>query len=55
MGDDDEANEMALYEALDVYHASEGVATPVDIHLLLAHEPDRFFPKNLPIMYRRRT
>jgi hypothetical protein len=54
MGDDDEANEMAIYDALDVYHSTEGVTTPVDVHLLLAHEPDRFFPKSLPVMYRRR-
>lgn len=54
MGDDDEANEMAVYDAICEYHNSEGVVTPVDEHLLLAHEPDSFFPKNLPVMFRRR-
>lgn len=53
MGDDDEANEFAIYRAVSEYHASEGVTTPVDVHLLLAHEPDRFFPDNLPVMFRR--
>jgi hypothetical protein len=55
MSDDDEANEMAIYMALDDYHSTDGVTTPVDVHLLLAQEPDRFFPKNLPVLYRRRS
>ena len=55
MGDDDQANEMAISDALDTYHNTEGVMTPVDVHLLLSHEPDRFFPKNLPVMFRRQT
>ena len=55
MGDDDEANEMAIYKAISAYHATEGVTTPVDAHLLLSHEPDRFFPNNLPVMFRRRS
>ncbi|HZO32876.1 MAG TPA: hypothetical protein VFH48_43595 [Chloroflexota bacterium] len=55
MGDDDEANEMAVYDAISEYHNSEGVTTPIDEHLLLAHEPDSYFPKNLPVMFRRRS
>ena len=55
MSDDDDANEMAIYEAISGYHAAEGVITPVDVHVLLGHEPDRFFPKNLPVLYRRRS
>lgn len=55
MGDDDEANEMAIYKAISEYHATEGVTTPIDVHLLLGHEPDRFFPNDLPVMFRRRS
>jgi hypothetical protein len=53
MGDDDEANEFAVYDAMSEYHAATGLTRPVDAHLLLSHEPDRFFPKNLPVLYRR--
>lgn len=55
MGDDDQANEFAISDAVDAYHASEGVSRPIDLHLLLSHEPDSFFPSNLPVMYRRRS
>jgi hypothetical protein len=55
MGDDDEANEMAISDAVSEYHAATGLTKPIDEHLLLAHEPDRFFPKNLPILYRRHS
>jgi hypothetical protein len=55
MDDDDQANEMAIYDAIGECHNSEDVTTPVDVHLLLAHEPNRFFPTNLPVMYRRRS
>ena len=51
--DDDESHEMALYDALDEYHVSDGVTTPVDLHLILAFEPDDAFPSKLPVMYRR--
>lgn len=52
--DDADSNEMALYDALDVYHASAGVATPVDLHLILPCEADDAFPSSLPLLYRRR-
>lgn len=55
MGNDDEENEFAIYDAVDAYHASEGVTRAIDLHLLLAHEPDRFFPDSLPVMFRRRS
>lgn len=54
LGDDDEAHEMAIYDALAAYHASDDVTTPVDLHLVLASEPDDAFPSNLHPMYRRR-
>jgi len=53
LGDDDEANEMALYDALAAYHATPGVATLVDLHLVLASEPDGAFPASLVVLYRR--
>ena len=53
LGDDDEAHEMALYDALAAYHATEGVTTPVDLHVILSHEVDSAFPSSLPVMYRR--
>jgi hypothetical protein len=53
LGDDDEANEMALYDALAAYHASPGVTTLVDLHLLLASERDEAFPASLTVLYRR--
>ena len=53
MGDDDQANEFAISDAICDYHNGGGVTKPVDEHLLLAHEPERFFPKNLPVLYRR--
>lgn len=55
MGDDDEANEMAIYDAISEYHAATGLTKPIDEHLLMSHEPDRFFPKNLPVLYRRHS
>jgi hypothetical protein len=51
--DDDEANEMALYDALATYHATSGVTTLVDLHLVLASEPDSAFPAGLTVLYRR--
>lgn len=53
LGDDDEVHEMALYDALAAYHATDGVTTPVDLHVVLAHEPDSAFPSSLRVMYRR--
>jgi len=53
LGDDNEAHEMALYDALAAYHATDGVATPVDLHVVLAKEPDSAFPSTLRVMYRR--
>ena len=53
VSDDDEANEMALYDALAAYHATPGVATLVDLHLVLASEPDGAFPASLVVLYRR--
>jgi hypothetical protein len=55
MGDDDEANERAISDALSDYHAATGLTKPVDVHVLLSYEPDRFFPKNLPVLYRRHS
>jgi hypothetical protein len=37
---DDEAREMAIYDALDAYHASQGVTTAVEVHLILPRETD---------------
>ena len=51
--DDDESYEMVLYDALTAYHVSDGVSTPVDLHLILAHEPDDVFPSKMHLMYRR--
>ena len=55
MGDDDQANEMAISDAICEYHNAAGVTKPIDEHLLLSHESDRFFPKNLRVMFRRRS
>ena len=55
LDDDDEAGEMALYDALTAYHASPGVSTPVDLHLVLASEPDDAFPASLTVLYRRQA
>lgn len=54
LADEDEANEMAIYDALAAYHASDDVTTPVDLHLILASEPDDAFPSDLRPMFRRR-
>ena len=51
--DDDEANEIALYDALAAYHATSGVTTLVDLHVVLASEPDSAFPAGLTVLYRR--
>lgn len=51
--DDDQASEMALYDALATYHATSGVTTLVDLHLVLASEPDTAFPSQLTVLYRR--
>jgi hypothetical protein len=44
---------MALYDALAAYHASLGVTTLVDLHLILASERDEAFPASLTVLYRR--
>ena len=44
---------MALYDAVAAYHATERVTTPVDLHVVLANEPDSAFPSSVPLMYRR--
>ena len=53
LDDDDEAHEMALYDALAAYHATDEVATPIDLHVVLSHEPDSAFPSGLSVLYRR--
>lgn len=53
LDDDDEAREMAVYDAVDAYHATEGVTTPIDLHVVLASEPDSAFRASLRPMYRR--
>ena len=55
LGDDDEANEMALYDALAAYHATPGVTTLVDLHLVLGSERDDAFPASLTVLYRRQS
>ena len=52
LGDDD-ANETAIYTALSAYHASEGVATPIDLHVIFADEDEAAFPSGLQPLYRR--
>ena len=52
--DDAYSNEFALYDALDAYLRSEGVTTPVDIHLIPPSEPEDAFPSSFPLLYRRR-
>src|SRR5581483_6065464 len=47
LDDADEAREMALYDALAAYHNAAGVTTPIELHLVLADEPEDAFPANL--------
>jgi hypothetical protein len=51
--DDNEAHEYAVYDALRSYHASDGVQTPIDLHLVFADEPETAFPSQLQILFRR--
>jgi hypothetical protein len=53
LGDDDQANESAIYAALSAYHASEGVETPIDVHVVFADEAESAFPAGIQILYRR--
>jgi len=53
LGDDDEEQENAIYTALSAYHASAGVETPVDLHIVFADEPESAFPAGIQLMFRR--
>jgi hypothetical protein len=50
---DRDDHEDALYTAVSTYHASPGVATPVDIHVVFADEPPEAFPASIQVLYRR--
>jgi hypothetical protein len=49
---DDEAQEEGIYRSLQAYRASsQGV--PIDLHVVLASQPDHVFPEQAHILYRR--
>ena len=53
LSDDNEDNETAIYAALSAYHASEGVQTPIDLHVIFADEAESAFPSGIQPLYRR--
>jgi hypothetical protein len=53
LADDDDDNETAIYAALSTYHASEGVETPIDLHVVFADEDEAAFPADIQPLYRR--
>jgi hypothetical protein len=53
LGDDDDANETAIYTALSAYHATPDVETPIDLHVVFADEADTAFPADIQLLFRR--
>src|SRR5215213_1536123 len=51
LDDDDEANESAIYAALSAYHASQGVETPIDLHVVFADEAEAAFPSGIQLLF----
>lgn len=49
---DDEAQEERIYRSLQNYRASER-GVPVDLHVVLAQQPDTVFPDDAHVLYRR--
>jgi hypothetical protein len=53
LGNADEAIERANYAALSAYHASEGVETPIDLHVVFADEAENAFPSGIQLLFSR--
>jgi hypothetical protein len=53
LADDNEDNETAMYAALSAYHASDGVETPIDLHVIFADEDEAAFPSGIQPLFRR--
>jgi len=49
---DDEEQEEGIYRSLQAYRAS-GQGVPIDLHVVLASQPDHVFPDQAHILYRR--
>ena len=49
----EEAYERAVHEAYYAYLGTPGVQTPIDLHVLLPDEDDRWFPDGPAVFYRR--
>jgi len=48
---DDEPQEERIYRSLQAYRAS-GQGVPIDLHVVLADQPDNVFPDDAHILYR---
>src|SRR3954462_2273027 len=49
---DDDEQEEGIYRSLQTYRAS-GQDAPIDLHVVLATQPDEVFPEQAHILYRR--
>jgi hypothetical protein len=49
---DDEEQEEGIYRSSQLYRAS-GQGAPIDLHVVLASQPDGVFPRQAHILYRR--
>jgi hypothetical protein len=49
---DDEEQEEGIYRSLQAYRASSQGA-PLDLHVVLAGQPDGVFPSEAHVLYRR--
>jgi hypothetical protein len=49
---DDEEQEERMYRSLQAYRASDQ-GMPVDLHVVLATQPDETFPADAHVLYRR--
>jgi hypothetical protein len=49
---DDDEQEEALYRSLQAYRAT-GQGVPVDLHVVLASQPDGVFPSDIHVLYKR--
>jgi hypothetical protein len=50
---DDEEQEEAIYRSLQAYRAT-GHGVPIDLHVVLAAQPDGVFPSDAHLLYERR-
>jgi hypothetical protein len=49
---DDEPQEEGIYRSLQAYRASDQ-GVPIDLHVVLADQPDDVFPSDAHVLYRR--